>query len=313
MKLVKTNIDEAIKRVEEWKGKNIKYDVVPGGITNPNFKVNVDGKNYFLKIPGAGTDAFIDRENCHAANVIAMETGAGPVVTHYFKDTGVEIWEWLEGYRQVVWGDMYDETTVDTIAKAIKKFHSIEGKTLPEKKTLFEQSWQMIELAKEGGYTPPWHDRFLFLQERIEKAILKDGIDYKPCHNDFWSNNFMYNDEKKDFKMIDLEYASMNDPYNDLGCWAAINYFTEEMDVNLCKIYHDGWDEKGFAKIKLYKIIADIKWGYWALQQYVNSDVGFDFMDWWGIKIGRLQHFILDPRVDYWINLLNGRPDFRQK
>lgn len=312
-KLKKTTVEEAIARVSEWKGKDIKYEAEVTGITNPNYKVFVNGAPYFLKIPGAGTDAFIDRDNCHAASLIAMETGAGPVVTHYFEDTGVEIWEWLDGYRQVVWGDMYNEKIVNTIAKAIRKFHDNKDHVLPVKQTLFEQSWHMVELAKAGGYEPPWHETFMNLQKRIEDAVLKDGIDYKPCHNDFWSNNFMFNDDKQDFKMVDFEYASMNDPYNDLGCWSAINYFTEEMDVHLCKAYHGEWDEKGFAKIKLYKIIADIKWGYWALQQYVNSDLSFDFMDWWGIKIGRLQHFIIDPRVEYWINLLKGRPAFRKK
>ena len=311
-KLIKTNIDEAISKVVIWKGKKIDYAPVPGGITNPNYKVTVDGKNFFLKIPGAGTDAFIDRDNCHIANVLAMESGAGPVVTHYFQDTGVEIWEWLEGYRTATWGDMYNKDTVDLIAKAAYRFHNC-GKTLPLRQTLFEQTWQMIDLAKEGGYEPPWHDRFLFLLKEIEEAVLIDGIDYKPCHNDFWSNNFVLNDATKDFKMIDFEYASMNDPYNDLGCWAAINYFSEEMDVYLSNAYHGGWDEKGFAKIKLYKIIADIKWGYWALQQVINSDVKFDFMNWWGIKIGRLQHFMIDPRVDIWLNLLRGKPVFRQK
>ena len=312
-KLVKTNIDEAIARIEEWKGKNIKYELVTGGITNPNYKVNVDGKNYFLKIPGAGTEAFIDRDNCHKANLIGMHSGTGPVVTNYFKDTGVEVWEWLEGYKQVIFGDIYYEDIFIKIAEAAKKFHNIQGETLPLKQTLFEQAWQMIDLSKGGGYLPPWYDRMVFTLTKIEEAIKADGIDYKPCHNDFWTNNFMYNEKTGDLKLIDLEYASMNDPYNDLGCYSTTNYLTEAMDVLLSNIYHDGWDEKGFAKMKLYKIVADIKWGFWALQQYLNSDVPFDFMNWYGMKTARLQHLWQDPRLDYWINLLNDKPIFRQK
>lgn len=312
MALVKTNIDEAIAKIADWQGKDVKYAPVVGGITNPNFKVSVDGKDFFLKIPGAGTD-FIDRDNCHIANEIAAETGAGPKVCYYFKDTGVEVFEWLDGYRQVTWGDTYDEDIFKKIVTAIRDFHNIQGKTMPLKQTLFEQAWQMVELAEKGGYEPMWHSRFLYLLEQIEKAVLKDGIDYKPCHNDFWSNNMMYSDAKQDLKIIDYEYASMNDPYNDLGCLAAINDFTDDKDVELCKVYHGHWDEKGFAKLKLYKIIADIKWGYWALQQYVNSDVEFDYMNWYGIKIGRLQHFVVDPRLDIWLNLLNGKPVFRTK
>ena len=36
----KTTIDEAIARVDDWKGKEISYKPVSGGITNPNFKVD---------------------------------------------------------------------------------------------------------------------------------------------------------------------------------------------------------------------------------------------------------------------------------
>ncbi len=311
-KLVKTNIDEAIARIESWKGKNVKYELLTKGITNPNYKVTVDGEDFFLKIPGAGTEAFIDRDNCHKANLIGMGTGIGPEVLHYFEDTGVEVWEWLPNHRQVIFGDIYNEKIFRKIGEAARKFHNIDGVILPVKQTLFEQAWQMIDLAKNGGYLPPWYDRMVFLLKEIEEAINADGIDFKPCHNDFWTANFMYDDAADDFKLIDYEYASMNDPYNDLGCFSTTNYLTEEMDVELCKIYHGGWDEKGFAKMKLYKIVADIKWGFWALQQYLNSDVKFDFMDWYGMKVARLQHLWLDPRVDYWLNLLKGRPLFRQ-
>lgn len=308
----KTTIDEAIARVEDWKGKKIRYENVIGGITNPNYKVTVAGKNFFLKIPGAGTD-FIDRDNCHQANIIGMESGAGPVVTHYYDDTGVEIWEWLEGYRQIKFGDIYYEKIFRKIAEAIRDFHNIKGHTLPLKQTLFEQAWDMIERSRGGGYLPPWYDKMLFILERIEKACNKDGIDWKPCHNDFWTNNFMYSDEKDDFKLIDFEYASMNDPYNDLGCFSTTNYLTEAMDMLLSEIYHGGWNEKGYARLKLYKIVADIKWGFWALQQYLFSDVKFDFMNWYGMKTARLQHLWQDPRLDYWINLLNGKPIFRKE
>ena len=311
--LVKTNIDEAIARVDDWKGCKVTYTPVAGGITNPNFKVNVDGTNFFLKIPGAGTD-FIDRDNCHEANVIASDTGAGPKVCYYFPDTGVEIFAWLEGYRTVTYGDVYNKAITQQIAENIRKFHNIEGRKLPLVQSVFEQSWDMMDRAKKGNYLPPWHDRMEYLLHTFEDAIQKHGVDLKPCHNDFWSNNMMYNEETGDLKIIDWEYASMNDPYYDLGVLSAINYFTEAMDEELCRIYHGGvLDEIGFAKMRLYKIVADIKWGYWALQQAINSDVDFDYYNWYGIKMARLQYLWQDPRVDMWVNILNGTPAFKAK
>lgn len=309
-KLVKTDIESVISRVDEWRNCKISFDKVENGITNPNFIVKTDNKSYFVKIPGAGTEEYIDRDNCNAASRIAMESSSGPGVFRYFSDTGVEIWEWLEGYRQLKFSDVYNKDIFTEIARVIRRFHKYRKIELPVKETLFDQARKMIERTDALGYKPPWHDRIQFLLETIEDAVNTCGIDWSPAHNDLWTNNMMYNKETGDLKIIDFEYATMSDPYNDLGCFSTSNYLTEAMDVELCRIYHNGWDEKGFARIKLYKIIADIKWGYWALQQSLYSDIDFDYMEWYGVQFSRLLHTWQDPRLDYWINLLKGTPVF---
>lgn len=47
--IIQTTIEEVIARVEDWQGKEVVAEIVPGGITNPNYKVTVDGKPYFVK------------------------------------------------------------------------------------------------------------------------------------------------------------------------------------------------------------------------------------------------------------------------
>ena len=308
--MVQTDIVQAIARVDDWKGKAVSYEPVPGGITNPNYKVNVDGKDYFLKIPGAGTD-FIDRDNCHIANEIASNCGAGPGVVYYYSDTGVEIFEWLDGYRQVTFGDVYDEEIFKRIIQAIRGFHAGTEK-MPLVESVFDQTREMVARAKEGRYLPPWHDRMMYLMDKIEEAFNHYGVDLKPCHNDFWTNNMMVNDTTGDLKIIDYEYASMGDPYYDLGVLSAINFMTEPMDVLLSQYYHGKEDEDGFARMKLNKICADVKWSYWSLYQAIGSDLT-DYMNWYGPKVARLQHLWNDPRLDPWLNRLNGRSPFYTK
>ena len=306
--LKKVNIDEAIARIADWNGKEISYDVVPGGLTNPNYKVTVDGEDWFLKIPGEGTD-FIDRDNCHMANLIASETGVGPKACYYFPETGVEIVKWLEGYRQVTFGDVYDEKIFTQIAEVAKKFHAGTMK-MPLVESVFDQSREMVARASEGRYLPPWHDRMLYTMDKIEEAFNNYGIELRPCHNDFYTNNFMYNEATGDLKLIDYEYGSMGDPYYDLGIYGGANFLTEDMDVLLNTIYNDGVnDPYGFARYKLNKIAADIKWSYWSLMNAISSDLT-DYMNWYGPKVARLQHMMVDPRVDAWMNMLNKKPTF---
>lgn len=87
---------DVISRIDDWKEKEVQYESVIGGLTNPNWKVTVLGKSYFVKIPGRGTEAFIDRNNAHTASVIAANLGIGVPVYHYFEDTGIEVFECLK-------------------------------------------------------------------------------------------------------------------------------------------------------------------------------------------------------------------------
>ncbi|MBQ9827555.1 MAG: phosphotransferase [Lachnospiraceae bacterium] len=311
MALIKTNIDEAIARVEDWKGKEISYEPIVGGITNPNFKVTVDGTNYFLKIPGAGTD-YIDRDNCHVANQIASDAGVGAKVCYYYSDTGVEIFEWLEGYRQVTFGDVYDQKMFEGMITAIEKYNN-SGMEMPLVQSVFDQTWEMIDRAKQGDYLPPWHDRAEFIVKKTEEAFDTYGRILKPCHNDYWTNNMMA-DENDVIKIVDFEYASMNDPSYDLAIVSTSNYFTEAMDEYMIKVYTGGeFDDMLFARTKLMEITGDIKWSYWALQQYMFSDVDFDYMEWYGVNCSRPMAKWQDPRFDTWLNKLNGKPIFKTR
>jgi thiamine kinase-like enzyme len=103
----------------------------------------------------------------------------------------------------------------------------------------------------------------------------------------------------------------MNDECYDLGIWSAVNYFTEAMDHELIRYYYGQHDEQKFARLKLYKILQDIKWAMWSCVQAVNSPVSeFDYFEWLGAKMARLRGFWNDPRLDYWLNLLKGKPIF---
>lgn len=301
----------AVNRIDDWKGFDITYEPVIGGITNPNYKIGVDGKTFFLKIPGKGTEAFIDRNNCHAANLIASTVGIGPATVYYFEDTGVEVFDWIHGYRTMTWGDAYNKDIFLKTADLIRCFNDYNAIKLPLVQTAFEQTFTMMRMARElNAYLPPDLNRMEFMAKEIENAILTGGIDYKPCHNDYWCNNIVVNEETGDVKLLDYEYASMNDECYDMGIYSGMNYFNEEMDVVFIKQYYGYFNEEKFARLKLYKILADIKWSMWAVVQDKIASVKFDYMNWFGMKIARLRGFSLDPRLDYWINLVGKNSKF---
>ena len=75
----------AIARIDEWRGKDVDVRELGGGITNRNFVITVDGGRggkYVMRIPGAGTDTFIDRERELGNHIAAAEAGTTPPVLY---------------------------------------------------------------------------------------------------------------------------------------------------------------------------------------------------------------------------------------
>jgi thiamine kinase-like enzyme len=94
-----------------------------------------------------------------------------------------------------------------------------------------------------------------WLADQIEEAVMTAGIDFVPCHNDYWTANYLYNDRTQDLKLIDYEYAAMSDECWDFADIATANYFTEGMDMAWIRQYYGEHNEEKFARFKLYKIL----------------------------------------------------------
>jgi thiamine kinase-like enzyme len=301
-----------INSIDDWRNEDVKYEPVIGGITNPNWKVKVGDQSYFVKIPGRGTETFIDRNNAHIANKVAAELGIGVPIYYYFEDTHVEVFEFLDCYRTLNYGDVFNSEIFYKIIDTVRKFHQYKKQSLPLTQTPFEQTFHFICLARQMNcYLPPEIDRMEWLAKKIEEAIMVSGIDYVPTHNDFWTANFLFNQSTGDLRLVDYEYACMSDECWDFSDISGTNNFTEAMDVELIRYYYGEFNEKKFARMKLYKILKEIGWSMWCVIQAKQSSVqNYDYFEWFGTKMCRLRLFWNDPRLDYWLNLIKGTPIF---
>ena len=94
--------EEAIARIDDWKGKDVRYEELGGGITNHNYIVWVDGgppqgAKYVLRVPGMGTDMFISREVERDNMIAAAEAGIGPKVAYEIQPEGSLVVDFVEG------------------------------------------------------------------------------------------------------------------------------------------------------------------------------------------------------------------------
>ena len=77
-------IDEVVQKIDVWQGQPLDIQVMHGGITNENYRVNIDDQSYFVSIPGASTEFLaVDRENKYRNTLAAAAVGVGPKIVHH--------------------------------------------------------------------------------------------------------------------------------------------------------------------------------------------------------------------------------------
>ena len=95
-------IEQVIEAVPALTGGAVAVERIAAGLTNTNYRVEVDGTPFFVRIPGAATDLLaVDRENELHNTRAAAEAGVAPRVVDSIPDWDVFVLEWLEAQHDV--------------------------------------------------------------------------------------------------------------------------------------------------------------------------------------------------------------------
>ena len=91
-------IEEVVSKINDWVGKEISITALSGGLTNTNYKITVDGKPYFVRVPGASTELLaIDRRNEYHNTRAASDAGVAPKVLYHLPEYDVMVIDFLDG------------------------------------------------------------------------------------------------------------------------------------------------------------------------------------------------------------------------
>src|ERR671911_1189752 len=81
-----------------WAGHDVRAEALGGGITNRNFRVDVDGETFVVRLPGKDTDLLgIDRDAERRAAQSAHEAGVAPEVIAFLSQHGVLVTRFVRG------------------------------------------------------------------------------------------------------------------------------------------------------------------------------------------------------------------------
>ena len=298
--------EEIIARIDDWKGKDVRYEELGGGITNHNYIVWVDGgrenggKKYVMRVPGVGTDMFIDRNVERDCMIQAAKAGVGPEVIYQIDPEGALVIDFVEGEV------MHPETIsghpnrLKQVVKTVRVFH--DNAVFQHKIALFDMLRHYKKLAAD--INAPMPDELaatVKVLDDVEAVMKRDPVPDVACHNDLLSENFIIDADGKMW-VIDWEYGGMTDPYFDLGDFVMEHPFSREEQRLIIASYCGEMNERFFARMMLYRMVSGIWWAIWAMIQHTVSQIDFDYMSW-GLDRGvRRAHEVLDdPDYSKWL------------
>ena len=254
---------------------NVKVDeiknitVLKKGMTNRSFLFECQNQKYIMRIPGEGTDhlinrkeeadvyqALVNRQICD--DVLYMNPENGYKITAYLEDaTNCDAENWAE---------------VEACMTKLREFHEL-NLTVDHRFDIFGQ----IDF-----YESLWNGEKSYFKdyEKTKAAIfeLKNWIDTLDktetlVHIDAVPDNFLFT--KNGIRIIDWEYAGMQDPHVDIAMFCIYSLYSKEQVDRLIDLYFKG-EVSPMIRTKIYAYIASagLLWSNWC--EYKRS-LGIDF------------------------------------
>jgi thiamine kinase-like enzyme len=261
--------NSAVERL--WPGREKKVTTLSGGITNHNFRVDVDGFSFVLRMGGADTNLLgIDREVERAASERASEVGVGPQVERFVEPEGWLITSFIDG-RPISIEDVRRPETIRRVAAALRRFH--DAQPIPgrfDAHAIVEE--YRLEAAERGVAIPAAYATAHDASERIRAA--RGPQDLVPCHNDLLNANFL---DDGAIRILDWEYAGMGDRFFDLANLSVNNEFGADEDRALLEAYFGEATDDALSSLRQMKFMSDFREAMWGVLQSGISTLDFDF------------------------------------
>ena len=247
--------------------------VLKKGMTNRSFLFSCKDKKYIMRIPGEGTDQLINRRQEAAVYQTIAGRRICDEIAYINPENGYKITEYLEGAR------VCDAENEEDLQKCMKKLREFHGQKLKVDHS-FELFGQMEYYESLWEGTPSAYKDYEKTKEHVLQ--LKDYIEANAgeqvlTHIDAVPDNFLFVKEngKEEIRLIDWEYAGMQDPHVDIAMFCIYSLYKKEQVDHLIDLYFEGnCDERTRIKIYCYIAVCGLLWSNWC--EYKRK-LGVDF------------------------------------
>lgn len=233
------------------------------GMTNNSFLFETHGAKYIMRIPGEGTDQLINRQEEGAVYQAIKSLDICDPIIYFNKQNGYKLTQFINGAHNC------DANNIEEVKKCmafLRKFHESKLKVNHEfnifdKIDFYETLW---------NNKPSMYSDYEETKQNIKE--LKKFIDslekeYTLTHIDAVPDNFLIydNNGKEDIRLIDWEYAAMQDPHVDIAMYAIYALYTKEQVDQLIDLYFiEGCNQLTRLKIYAYIACCGLLWSNWC-------------------------------------------------
>ena len=233
------------------------------GMTNRSFLFSCKDKKYIMRIPGEGTDQLINRRQEAAVYQTIAGRKICDEIAYINPESGYKITEYLEGAR------VCNAENEEDLQKCMKKLREFHGQKLKVDHS-FELFGQMEYYESLWEGTPSAYKDYEKTKEHVLQ--LKDYIEANAgeqvlTHIDAVPDNFLFVKEngKEEIRLIDWEYAGMQDPHVDIAMFCIYSLYKKEQVDHLIDLYFEGnCDVRTVIKIYFYIAVCGLLWSNWC-------------------------------------------------
>lgn len=255
-----------------------------GGLTNLVFAISHGKEQFVLRLPGKGTEEYINRANEAQAASEAARAGVSPDVRFADPETGVMVTQ-LVGNAVTMSPDNF-KSVHGAPARAGEVFRRLHasGASFSFRFELFSMIDEYLKvLATKDIELPTGYHDVVREAETVRAALAAHPLPLTACHCDPLCENFLDTGDR--MWLVDWEYSGMNDPMWDLGDLSVEGQFTPRQDEEMIRAYFNG-EPSPFdrGRIVIYKAMCDLLWTLWGLIQHANRNPAEDF---WAYSVNR--------------------------
>lgn len=243
-----------------------------GGMSNKNFRVNLDDKSYVLRVPGNGSEGMVERVNEEFNAIEACKLGVNPPIRYFNAVTGIKLADFVENAETLNAATIQRHDNMRKIAKIYRIVHNSHIR-LKNEFNIFHEIEKYDRLMANAGAT--MYEGWKNVRSKVmglESYLNTLGVDLKPCHNDALYENFIKAADGTIY-LIDWEYSGMNDPMADFAAlFFEANFEKENEDYILDKYFEGNIPSEAREKILCYQILWDYLWAQWTVIKEAKGD-----------------------------------------